>query len=211
MFSRKLTHDEVVKIKHMVEFIKDKHSASEGHDYSHILEVTKFSIRIGESIPDSVDPFIIIAGALFHDIGRVIIDSGELHGLIGATCAEEYLESIGLNRELVGKITRIITTHTPTSMIPPKTAEEKIVFDADVIDRLGWIGVIRGIMGKKGTIETILEKTIKKRSKDYYKMHFEISREIAEDAHKQSDLLILGLRKVLDERIKELDKLDLPI
>lgn len=210
MFERKLTQKEINTIIRMVQFVKKKHADCEGHDYSHILEVTRYSIEIARSISETVDPFILIVGALFHDIGRAIRGSGDLHGLIGATIAEEYFEVIGLDSEKIVTITNIITSHSPTSMLPPKTVEEKIVFDADAIDRLGLIGVIRGVMGKKGSIEDILEKTIKKRSQDFHKMYFDVSREIAGELHKQSDKVIVELRRALNKRIYEINNLPLP-
>jgi uncharacterized protein len=211
MFSRKLNHMELNLIKNMVSFIKQKHAQTEGHDYSHVLEVTRYAVKIAQSIPEDADPFILIVGALFHDIGRVIPGADTMHGLVGATIAEEYFECIGMDRETIVTITNVITAHSPTSMIPPKTIEEKIVYDADAIDRLGWIGVMRGIMGKKGSIEAILERTLKKRSEDFYKMHFDASRELGKDLHIQSAIVIKGLRKALDERIHEVDHLNLPI
>jgi len=210
MFSRGLTDDELVKIKNMVEFIKDKHSGSEGHDYSHVLEVCRYSIQIGNEIEDEVDPFIVIAGALLHDIGRVHQEYGGLHGLMGGAIAEEYLEGINLDDETIVKITRIVVRHSPTSMLPPTTPSEKIVFDADAIDRLGWMGMVRGIMGKKGNIEEILERTLRKRSQDYHKLHFDVSKSIGQDLYEQSVMLIDGLRKALDERIEEIEKLEFP-
>ncbi len=211
MFTRKLNNKELAMIRDMVSFVKQKHAHTEGHDYSHVLEVTRYAIKIAEAIPEVSDPFTVIVGALFHDIGRVINGADVMHGLVGATIAEEYFECIGLDPDKIVKITNVITAHSPTSMIPQKTIEEKIVYDADAIDRLGWIGVMRGIMSKKGSIEEILERTLKKRSEDFYKMHFEASRELGKELHVQSDIVIKGLRKALDERIQEIEHLNLPI
>ena len=210
MFSRKLTDDEVKQIDNMVEFIKDKHQGSEGHDYSHVLEVCRYSIEIAERLEDEVDPFIVIAGALLHDIGRVHQDYGGLHGLLGGAIAEEYLEGINLDNDTIETITRIVVRHSPTSMLPPITPAEKIVYDADALDRLGWMGMVRGVMGKRGSIEEILERTLRKRSQDYHKLNFEVSKEIGKDLYEQSNMLIKGLRKALDDRTMEIEKIKLP-
>lgn len=210
MFSRNLTPDEVTRINNIVEFIKDKHAGSEGHDYSHILQVCRYSIKIATEIEDEVDPFIVICGALLHDIGRVEEGAGKMHGLVGGAIAEEYLEGIDLDQETVETITRIIVRHSPTSMLPPESPAEKVVFDADAVDRLGWVGVMRGIMGKHGNIESILENTLRKRSQDYFKLHYDVSKELGKDLYEQSLMLIEGLRKALDERIQEIEKIELP-
>ncbi len=211
MFSRKLTTDEVTRINNIVEFIKDKHAESIGHDYSHVLQVCRYSIKIAHEIEDEVDPFIVICGALLHDIGRVEEQGeGKMHGLMGGAIAEEYLEGIDLTTETVETITRIIVRHSPTSMLPPESPAEMVVFDADAIDRLGWVGVMRGIMGKHGNIESILEKTLRKRSQDYFKLHYDVSKELGKGLYEQSLMLIEGLRKALDERIEEIERIDLP-
>ena len=90
MFSRKLTAEEVEIIHNIEVFIRDKHDKLQGHDYSHILAVTHYSIEVAREIPEPVDPFVIICGALLHDIGRVGTNTGRLHGLRGATITEEY-------------------------------------------------------------------------------------------------------------------------
>ncbi|UCH89043.1 MAG: HD domain-containing protein [Thermoplasmata archaeon] len=210
MFSRTLTEDEINKITNMVEFIKDKHQGSEGHDYSHVLEVCRYSIKISQEIKEEVDPFIVITGALLHDIGRVHQEYGGLHGLMGGAIAEEYLEGINLDNDTIETITRIIVRHSPTSMLPPISTAEKIVFDADALDRLGWMGMIRGVMGKRGSIEEILERTLRKRSEDYHKLNFDVSKEIGKELYDQSVMLIKGLRKALDERTLEIENLKLP-
>jgi putative nucleotidyltransferase with HDIG domain len=98
LFSRNLTDKELEKIQNMVEFIKEKHHGSEGHDYSHVLEVTRYAIDISKNLEEEVDPFVVISGALLHDIGRVGEESGSMHGLMGGAIAEEYLEGIEKDR-----------------------------------------------------------------------------------------------------------------
>ena len=120
MFERKLTDKEVTLINKIIRFIEQKHSGSEGHDYSHVLEVARYSIQIGERISDKVAPFILIVGALFHDIGRVDAPSGQLHGLLGGGIAQEFLKTTWVDHEKIDKICRIVVRHTPTSMLPPE-------------------------------------------------------------------------------------------
>lgn len=210
MFSRTLSGTEIEKINNIVEFIKQKHQHTEGHDYSHVLQVCRYSIEIGQKIEEEIDPFILIAGALFHDIGRVHEDEGSLHGLLGGAIAEEYLEGIDLETETIETITRIVVRHSPTSMLPPESPAEKVVFDADALDRLGWIGMVRGVMSKRGSIEEILERTLRKRSEDYFKLYFDVSKEIGKDLYEQSSMLIKGLRLALDERTIEIETIKLP-
>ena len=146
MFSRNLTEDEVAIINNIEAFVSDKHDKLQGHDYSHVLAVTHYSIEIARKIPEPVDPFVVICGALFHDIGRVGTNTGRLHGLRGATITEEYLKAIKIENDIREQIVRIVVRHSETSMLPPETIAEKVVYDADDLDRLGLMGMLRGMM-----------------------------------------------------------------
>ncbi|MBN1798090.1 MAG: HD domain-containing protein [Spirochaetales bacterium] len=210
MFSRKLTKKEVDLIYKIKEFIEQKHSESEGHDYSHVLEVARYSIEIAERIPEKIDPFVLIVGALFHDIGRIDAPSGQLHGLIGGGITEEFLQTTWVDDDTVQKICRIVVRHTETSMLPPETTAEKIVFDADALDRLGLMGMLRGIMGKAGSIKDIIENRMEKRKKDFARLHFKESKELGRALYKETLLLIKLMSNSLEKRINNIDKLKLP-
>ena len=210
MFSRNLTEKEIEMIGIIEGFVREKHARSIGHDYSHIIEVTRRAIEIAQMLPEPVDPFILICGALFHDLGRVGVPTGAMHGIRGAAFAEQFLKASWIDKETGKKIVRIITRHTPTSHMPPETMEEKIVYDADTLDRFGWIGILRGIMGKTGSIEDIIEKVIAKRSQDYELLIFEESKEIGREAHENSIFFLNELRRALRERSKEIRELSLP-
>ncbi len=205
MYDRKLEDAEKEYLKKIVEFIKEKHSGSEGHDYSHVLQVTEMAMEIGKKIPEKADPFLIACGSLLHDIGRVNKESGTFHGLEGAAIAEEYLEATGIPPMTIEKITRIIVRHTPTSMVPPETVEEKAVYDADTLDRLGWIGVLRGLLGKRGSIEDIFKYVIKRRKADYDKLHFEVSREMGKEDFFDLTFLVDKMENALEKRHKALE------
>lgn len=205
MYNRKLNRLEIEQIKNIVKFISEKHQHSEGHDYSHIAEVVRYSLEIGSSLKEIIDPFILICGALFHDIGRVNATSGTLHGLEGAAITEGYLEAIGIDEKSIKKISRIVTCHTPTSMLPPKSLEEKIVFDADTLDRFGYIGLLRGIIEKKGSIEEILENVMKKRAKDYELLYFEKSKELGRKSYDETLKFIDEIQKSLNKRAKNVE------
>ena len=211
MFERKLTRKEVELIKDIEAFIKDKHGQAQGHDYSHVLQVTRYAIQIAEAIPDEVNPFILICAALFHDIGRIGTITGMLHGLRGATITDEYFESTWVSSDVRKKISRIVTRHTPTSMIPPRSIEEKIIYDADALDRLGLMGMLRGIMGKSGSIESILTNRMQKREGDYDKLYFEESQRIGEKLQAKTIEVINRFREALDKRAEQIAYIEWPV
>lgn len=210
MFSRNLTRREVKLLEKIEDFIRNKHAACEGHDYSHVLQVAKNAIKIAEKLSYSVDPFILICGALFHDLGRVDQSSGILHGLRGAALADQFLKATPVDKKTGKKIVRIVTRHTPTSRISPETVEEKIVYDADTLDRFGWIGLMRGMLNKKGSLEDIFEKVIVKRSQDYQKLIFEESKEIGRESHKETLFFLEKLQTDMSKRLKGIRDIPFP-
>ncbi|MFH1933242.1 MAG: HD domain-containing protein [Pseudomonadota bacterium] len=212
MFTRNLSEEEVAIIHKIELFIRDKHDKLQGHDYSHVLAVAHYAIEIAKRIPEPVDPFVLICGALFHDIGRVGTFTGRLHGLRGATITEEYLRAIGIDQEIREQIVRIVVRHTETSMLPPETVAEKVVFDADDLDRLGLMGMLRGMMvgSADRSMEDIIENRLGKRKKDYQRLHFQASRELGRKSYEETLQLIDFIRDSLKQRHTEISKLNLP-
>jgi uncharacterized protein len=200
MFSRSLTPNEASLIERMIEFVKAKHERCEGHDHSHVLMVTRVAIEIAEQVDEPADPFLVIAGALLHDLGRVGATTGTLHGLTGAAVASEFLAAVLDDEETVARVARVVARHTPTSQVPPETLEEKIVYDADTMERFGWIGVLRGVMGKQGSIDDILHTVIRKRAADYETLLLPVSQRMAKERYQVTLNILGGVERALKER-----------
>lgn len=208
MFIRKLTKEERLRIRQIESFVKEKHINLESHDYSHVLAVTQFAIDIANDVEEEVDPIILICGALLHDIGRTV--SNNIHGLVGSSIAEELLESLDFEKGQIKRITDIIVRHTPTSHIPPQRMEEKIVFDADALDQLGTMGLLRGFIGKKGSMVNVLETYMSKREKAYDKLYFPTSQKIGKELDEEMKILITLFTKRLKERKHDVENILLP-
>ena len=208
MFSRALTHEEKQWLKELESFVQEKHADLGSHDYAHVLQVTEFAIEIASNIEGHVDPVVVICGALLHDIGRTI--SHTMHGLAGGAMAEELLESLSLTNEQITRITKVIVRHTTSSHVPPETLEEKIIYDADGLDRLGAIGLLRGFVDKKGSMMEILERYIAKRVKEYDKLFFPISQKIGKELDAEMRQLIALFTRRLNERKQTVEQLTLP-
>ena len=208
MFSRGLTEEERQLLVEIESFVQEKHANLGTHDYSHVMQVTEFAIVIADSVAEEVDPLIVICGALLHDIGRTI--SNTMHGLTGGSMAEKLLESLPLDEEQVRRITKVIVRHTPTSHMPPESVEERIVYDADGLDRLGAMGLLRGFVGKKGSMVEVLERYMSRRVKDYDKLFFPISRKIGKELDTEMRALISIFTGRLNERKQNVEELTLP-
>lgn len=211
MFERNLTRREMELIEDIQAFIKEKHSQSERHDYSHVLQVVRYAIQIAGAIPDEVNPFVLICGALFHDVGWIGTGTGVLHGLRGATIVDEYFDSTWVSADIKKKIKRIVIRHTVTSMMPPQTVEEKIVWDADGLDGMGLIGILRGLVVEEGSIEEILTEEFRESRKTYDKLYFQESRRIGQELHEETLEVIHSFKKALDQRLRAIEQLDLPV
>ena len=205
VFSRKLTKKEMNVLLKLQDFIQEAHADSSSHDVAHVLSVLRYSIQIGKDIKESADPFIVCAGALLHDIGKTNTVFSHIHGLFGGSLAEEFLDGIKINPKLTEKICRVVVRHTPTSMIPPETAEEMIVFDADTMDRLGLMGLLRGFIGKEGSMGFILNKYMDKRLDDYSKLHFEVSKRIGDAKNQEMEFFIELIQDRLNTRMKSIE------
>jgi putative nucleotidyltransferase with HDIG domain len=211
MFERNLTRKEFELIQRVESFVREKHGQEEGHDYSHVLAVAGYAIEIARSVPGEANPFVLICGALFHDIGRVGTHTGVLHGLRGATIVREYLDAIEVSPHIRDRILRIVACHTPTTRQTPRALEERIVYDADALDRLGLMGMLRGVMSKRGSTQGILEDRMQKRLGDYGKLHFEASRRIGVGIHMETLRVVHSFREALEERNERIGQIRWPV
>ncbi len=205
VFSRQLTEQELEKLLTMQDFVRTAHAESDSHDYSHVLTVCRYAIQIAKNIEEEVDPFVCIAGALMHDIGKTNRVFSHIHGLFGGTLTEEYLDGLKIEKTLRDSICRVVIRHTPTSMIPPKTPEERVVYDSDTLDRLGLMGLMRGFVGKTGSLEHILTTYMDKRKDDYDKLNFDYSRELGDDLHRELMDFVFVLEERLSSRMSSIE------
>jgi putative nucleotidyltransferase with HDIG domain len=205
MFTRKITPNEMDQLIKMQAFVRNAHADSDSHDYAHILTVCRYGIQIARNIEEHVDPYIVIAACLLHDIGKTNEYFGHLHGLLGGALAEEFLEGLGVPEELQKPICNAIIRHTPTSMISPTSAVEKIVFDADTLDRLGLMGLLRGFIGKKGSMNSILTNYMERRLQDYDKLHFEFSKQMGDSMNEEIEAYIAIVNHKLQQRMQTIE------
>jgi len=79
------------------------------------------------------------AGAWIHDIG--LIYGNNNHAINGKKIAQPFLKSLQISKETINKILHCIEAHE--GEVKFKNIEAKIVHDADVLDKLGLLGLIR--------------------------------------------------------------------
>jgi HD superfamily phosphodiesterase len=125
-------------------------SPSEVHAEDHVLRVLRRCLRLGEKLDADLE--ILVAAVYLHDIGRHYVDD-KAHGTLSALKAEPILERIDFPKEKREVVLHAIRVHDVSAAPKDRTTlESQILYDADKIDTLGVVGVLRYIRhfyGKK--------------------------------------------------------------
>ena len=112
-----------------------------GHRGDHVKRVLKNAQRIAKTIKDC-DHDVVLVNCLFHDICRATeIDD---HAVEGAVLARELLKDHHiLTPDQIDNICDSIETHRFSRGKVARTIEGKILQDADRLDSIGPIGIVR--------------------------------------------------------------------
>ena len=147
--SLKMDREKIEKIiEDAWKFVEEKLKTL-SHDLEHVKRVYKLSLQIASHYPE-VDLDVLRLAVILHDIAREEEDrdyTGKIdHAILGAEIAREFLKKYDLPEEFIEKVVHCIRTHRFRSFEKPQTLEAKILFDADKIDALGAIGLVRSIL-----------------------------------------------------------------
>lgn len=105
--------------------------------YEHTMRVYRWAIKLQSKLGGDLD--VIALAALLHDIGW---DDERPHAEVGAELAVEYLDSIGVDPDIIKRVGEIIMAHSDKDTEAELSLECKIVMDADLLDEVGAIGII---------------------------------------------------------------------
>lgn len=114
------------------------------HGWDHIQRVLKNALDIAATMSCRLD--IVIPSALLHDIGFVYENDPYKHHELGAAKSVEWTSEWSTEEQII--IAECIRRHKGNVKgfgILPETAEQKIVCDADLLEKVGYIGVVQGI------------------------------------------------------------------
>jgi uncharacterized protein len=117
----------------------------QAHGRSHIERVLKNAKEIGKR--EGADLAIIEVATILHDM----FESKETHSNIegfrhevqGALEAKSILGTLGFDRQFIEAVSHCIESHRKRTGPEPRTIEAKCLFDADKLDCIGAIGVLR--------------------------------------------------------------------
>lgn len=118
------------------------------HGFDHVLRVYNMAERLARQVDADVE--IVRAAALLHDVAGSATKGGDEgridHHEESALFARRVLEAEGWPEARIAAVEHCIRAHRfRTRQEPPRTIEAKVLFDADKLDVLGAIGVIRTI------------------------------------------------------------------
>ena len=123
-----------------------------GNGIEHADRVCDLSLKISEG--DDVDLDVVRVAALLHDVARsmekrndVATGSGKDidHSEEGAKMADGILREMGFSEEKIGKVAYAIRVHRYSRGLKAETREAEILQDADRLDALGAVIIVRMI------------------------------------------------------------------
>lgn len=132
-------------INNTISFVKKTlKNAEGGHDWFHIERVYKNTKLISNT--ENVDNFIVILGALLHDIADAKFYDGD--ETVGPKMARNFLESQHVEELIIEHVVNIINhisykNSLNTSGKKWTSPELEVVQDADRLDAIGAVGIAR--------------------------------------------------------------------
>jgi uncharacterized protein len=129
------------KQRHAIEDYAKEQMAKLGlHGWPHVKRVQRLSKQLSKDMK-RVDSDVVEVAALLHDVGKYVEKESKAvdHGSKSAEMAEEFLKSIKFAEKKVAAVCHAIRVHTHGE--EPRSAEAKILHDADFLDKMGAVGV----------------------------------------------------------------------
>lgn len=125
--------------------ILETQSDDASHDLGHFQRVYSIAKKIAEEESEPCDLEVILAAAYFHDIISLPKDHPQRHksSELAAKKAKDILQKLDFPLEKIDHVCSCILTHSFSAGKEPQSLEAKIIQDADRMEALGALGVIR--------------------------------------------------------------------
>lgn len=113
------------------------------HDLSHILRVMRTCTNLAPSVGANLE--IVHAAALLHDVVNLPKNHPERAqaSTLAAEKSQLYLEESGFTSSEITHIKNVIIEHSFSRGLKPSSPESAVLQDADRLDSLGAIGLLR--------------------------------------------------------------------
>jgi len=110
------------------------------YGWSHVERVQRLCIQLAKAA-EGADVEILETSALLHDVGKYVEKENNAldHGRISAEMAEKFLRSTEFDVGKVEAVCHAIRVHTHGE--EPQSVEAKLLHDADMLDKMGAVGI----------------------------------------------------------------------
>lgn len=122
----------------------------DGHGFDHVDRVYKLALKISEG--EDVDMDVIRASVLLHDVAKskeqegLVVGPGRYdicHAEEGARMAPEILEGVGFPYGKIDPVVHCVAVHRYSKGLKAKIREAEVLQDADRLDALGAVVIVR--------------------------------------------------------------------
>lgn len=122
-----------------------EHANDAAHDLGHFRRVATVAKKIAACEAVEVDILVLLAAAYFHDIVSLPKNhpDNKFSSKLAAVQARAILAEMSFPSKKIEGVCHAIEAHSYSAQIEPKTKEAKIIQDADRMEALGAIGVLR--------------------------------------------------------------------
>jgi|GEM_PF-685071 len=126
--------------------VRDIFTAHRGisHDWDHVKRVFVNAARLATE--EGANVGIVLAAALLHDIGFITNPTEpKKHNIHGAEACVEYLAEWdeGERKTIASCILKHKGKFPGYAGLEPETLEERVLCDADQVDKFGWVGLLQ--------------------------------------------------------------------
>jgi len=108
----------------------------------HVERMTTWCQRLGPA--EGADMEVLVAGALLHDVGVVI--NRKVHYTAGRARAKEILQQVSFPNDKIEASLHVLESHSRYGGPAPKNIEAQIGQDADALEYIGAIGILRALV-----------------------------------------------------------------
>ena len=128
------------------------------HGFEHILRVYHIAERL--ALAEGADLEIVRVAALLHDAeGPGVGDTRLEHQHAAAEFAGQVLTAEGWPQDRIDAVQHCVRSHRfRDDREQPQTIEAKVLFDADKLDAIGAIGVVRAVAYAVLAEQTLFER-----------------------------------------------------
>ncbi|MCH9621663.1 MAG: hypothetical protein S4CHLAM20_10880 [Chlamydiia bacterium] len=128
-----------------IDYLSKEDTDDASHDLGHFKRVYQTAKSIIAYENEAVDLLVVLAAAYFHDIVSLPKDlpDNKKSSYLASIKAKEILIKMDFPKEKIKPVCHAILTHSFSANIPPETLEAKIIQDADRMEALGALGIMR--------------------------------------------------------------------